>query len=37
MKVALEPDVMDGASLTVSVKDCVAFGLTPLLALIVIG
>ena len=32
-KVAESPEVMLGASSTVSVKDCVAFGLMPLLAL----
>src|SRR5271169_3935767 len=37
VNVALEPEVMAGAWSTVSVKDCVAFGLTPLLAVMVIG
>jgi hypothetical protein len=37
VKVALLVDVMDGAASTVSVKDCDASGLTPLVALMVIG
>ena len=37
VNVVLESDVMAGAWSTVRVKDCVAFGLTPLSAVIVIG